>query len=178
MKVQRLTLVRILAFIFVVSISIVIYSVRDRAAQLAVYGYPGIFLLSLLSYATVLVPAPGIAVVFTMGSVFHPAGVAIAAGTGAAFGELSGYLAGFSGQAVIERIDVYERLTRWMQRYGLVTVFVLAALPNPFFDVAGVVAGSLKLRVTTFLFFCWLGEITKMLAFAYLGSRLFSLLNS
>jgi uncharacterized membrane protein YdjX (TVP38/TMEM64 family) len=43
--------------------------------------------------------------------------------------------------------------------------------------VAGVVAGSLKLKVTTFLFFCWLGEITKMLAFAYLGSRLFNLFN-
>lgn len=177
MKGRRLTLVRVLAFILVVVLSIVIFSLRDRAEQLAVYGYPGIFLLALLSYATVLVPAPGIAVVFTMGSVFHPAGVAFAAGTGAAFGELSGYLAGFSGQAVIEKIEVYDRLTRWMERYGPITVFLLAALPNPFFDVAGVVAGSLKLKVTTFLFFCWLGEITKMLAFAYLGSRLFNLFN-
>ena len=38
-----------------------------------------------------------------MGAIFNPIGVAVAAGLGAAIGELSGYLAGFSGQGVVER---------------------------------------------------------------------------
>jgi membrane protein YqaA with SNARE-associated domain len=178
MSKRQLTLARIFAFILVVAISIFIYSIRDQAEQIAIYGYPGIFLLSMLAYATVLLPAPGIAVVFTMGSVFHPAGVALAAGTGAAIGELTGYLAGFSGQGVVERIDVYDRLTRWMQHYGPITIYFLAAIPNPFFDAAGIIAGSLKVKISTFLFFCWLGEVTKMFVFAYLGSRIIEMINS
>jgi uncharacterized membrane protein YdjX (TVP38/TMEM64 family) len=168
---RRLTLARIMALFVVLALSIFVFTIRDQAEELAVYGYPGIFVLSFLSYATVLLPAPGVAVVFTMGSIFNPVGVALAAGTGAALGELSGYLAGFGGQAVVERVEVYERLTRWMTRNGSLTIFLLAAIPNPFFDLAGVAAGSLKMPVARFLIFCWMGEVVKMGIFAYAGSH-------
>lgn len=168
---RRLTLARIMALFVVVALSLFIFSIRDRASELAIYGYPGIFLISFMAYATVLLPAPGVALVFTMGSVFNPIGVAIAAGTGAALGELSGYLAGFSGQAVVERVEVYDRLTRWMQRNGSLTVLVLAAIPNPFFDLAGVAAGSLKMPILRFLLWCWIGEIIKMTIFAFAGAK-------
>jgi len=167
---RRLALARILALLVVIAISVFIFSIRDQAEKLAIYGYPGIFLLSFLSYATVLLPAPGIAIVFTMGAVFHPLGVALAAGAGAALGELSGYLAGFSGQAIVERADLYERMTRWMEKNGPLTVLLLAGIPNPFFDLAGVAAGALKMPVLKFLFWCWIGETIKMSAFAYLGA--------
>lgn len=168
---RRLTLARILALFVVVALSIFVFSIRDQAEELAVYGYPGIFVLSFLAYATVLLPAPGVAVVFTMGSVFNPIGVALAAGTGAALGELSGYLAGFSGQAVVERVEIYERLTKWMKRNGSLTVLVLAAIPNPFFDLAGVAAGSLKMHVVRFFIWCWIGEVIKMAIFAFAGAN-------
>lgn len=164
-------LARIMALFVVVALSVFIFSIRDQASELAIYGYPGIFLISFMAYATVLLPAPGVAVVFTMGSVFNPIGVALAAGTGAALGELSGYLAGFSGQAVVERVDIYDRLTVWMQRNGSLTVLVLAAIPNPFFDLAGVAAGSLKMPVLRFLVWCWIGEVIKMSVFAFAGAK-------
>jgi uncharacterized membrane protein YdjX (TVP38/TMEM64 family) len=167
---RRLTLARILALFVVIALSIFVFSIRDQAEELAVYGYPGIFVLSFLAYATVLLPAPGIAVVFAMGSVFNPIGVALAAGTGAALGELSGYLAGFSGQAVVEKVEIYERLTKWMKRNGSLTILVLAAIPNPFFDLAGVAAGSLKMHVVRFFIFCWIGEVIKMAIFAFAGA--------
>jgi uncharacterized membrane protein YdjX (TVP38/TMEM64 family) len=167
---QRLTLARLMALIVVIAISVYIFSIRDEAEKLALYGYPGIFLLSFLAYATVLLPAPGVAVVFAMGAIFHPLGVAVAAGSGAALGEISGYLAGFSGQAVIERADIYAQLTQWMTRNGSLTILVLSAFPNPFFDLAGVAAGALKMPVFRFLFWCWIGEMIKMLIFAYAGS--------
>lgn len=168
-KNRRLFLVRLIALVLAVALSVFIFSVRHRAEQLAVYGYPGIFLLSFLAYATVLLPAPGVAVVFAMGAIFHPLGVALAAGSGAALGEISGYLAGFSGQAVIERADLYERLTAWMQRNGPLTVLLLSALPNPFFDLAGVAAGALRMPLLRFLLWCWIGETVKMLVFAAAG---------
>ncbi|HZD56220.1 MAG TPA: VTT domain-containing protein [Anaerolineales bacterium] len=167
---RRLALVRFLILLLVIALSIFIFSIRDRAHQLSLYGYPGIFLLAFLAYATVLLPAPGVAVVFTMGAVFHPLGVALAAGAGAALGELSGYLAGFSGQVVVEKAQIYERLYQWMDRRGSLTILVLSALPNPFFDLAGVAAGVLKMPVLQFLLWCWIGETIKMITFAYVGS--------
>jgi uncharacterized membrane protein YdjX (TVP38/TMEM64 family) len=173
---RRTTLARIMALFVVIGLSIFIFTLRDQAEQLAIYGYPGIFVLSFMAYATVLLPAPGVAVVFTMGSIFNPLGVALAAGTGATLGELSGYLAGFSGQAVVERVEVYERLTRWMKKNGSLTVFLLAVIPNPFFDLAGLAAGSLKMPVVRFFIFCWMGEVVKMGIFAFAGASALKIL--
>jgi len=170
---RRLLIARWLSLLGVIAISLLIFSLRDRAEQLAIYGYPGIFLLSFLAYATVILPAPGIWIVFAMGAVFHPVGVALAAGSGAALGELSGYLAGFSGQAVIERAELYKRLSFWMQKNGPLTIFALAAFPNPFFDLAGIAAGALKMPMRRFLFWCWIGETAKMLYFSYAGAASF-----
>jgi membrane protein DedA with SNARE-associated domain len=166
----RLNLARVLSLIAVVVITLYVYSIRDQAEELAIYGYPGIFLIALLTNATVLLPAPGIAIVFAMGGIFNPFGVALAAGAGGALGELSGYLAGFSGQAVVERVDIYERLTLWMRRNGPLTVLILAALPNPLFDLAGMAAGALKMPIPRFLLFCWLGVTIKMFFFAFAGA--------
>jgi len=154
-KKHILTLARILALVAVIGISIFVYSIRDQASEFAIYGYPGIFVIAFLSNATVLLPAPGIAVVFAMGGVFNPIAVGLAAGAGGSLGELSGYLAGFSGQAIIEQVDVYERLVLWMTRNGNLTILLLAALPNPFFDLTGIAAGALKMPILRFLFWCW-----------------------
>jgi membrane protein DedA with SNARE-associated domain len=77
----------------VIGITVYIYSIRDHVEDFAAYGYPGIFLVMLMANATVILPAPGVAVVFAMGAVFNPLGVAFAAGAGGAIGN-SG-LAGF-----------------------------------------------------------------------------------
>jgi membrane protein YqaA with SNARE-associated domain len=121
-------------------------------------------LLSILANATVLLPAPGVLFVFAMGAVFNPFGVALAAGTGAAIGELSGYLAGFGGQAVVEKANTYEIIRSWMQTHPSLSylgITVLAFVPNPIFDLAGIAAGTLKMPVLRFLFFCWIGKTTK-----------------
>jgi len=166
-----LTIVRILALLLVIAISIFVYSVRDKAENLAVYGYPGIFLIALLTNATVFLPAPGIAVVFAMGAVFNPLLVGLAAGAGGALGELSGYLVGFSGQAVVERAELYQRLSNWVKKYGFWAIIVLATIPNPTFDVAGVAAGVLKMPLLKFLLAVLIGVTIKMTLFAYAGAQ-------
>ena len=126
---------RVLSLILVVAITVYVFSIRDKAQELAIYGYPGIFLLSFLAYATVFLPAPGVAIVFTMGAVFNPLLVALVAGAGAALGELTGYLAGFSSQPVVERVKIYQRMVEWLKKYGPIAILVLSVIPNPFFDV-------------------------------------------
>lgn len=170
MKINRTRVLRGISFLAVIAISIWIYSIKDQAAQLAAYGYPGIFIVAMLANATVFLPAPGVAVVFAMGSIFNPLLVALFAGTGAAIGELVGYLAGYSGQGIVENTKMYARIEPWVRRYGVFAIFILAALPNPFFDIAGVAAGILKIPIGKFFIACWLGQLIKMFAFAYAGS--------
>jgi membrane protein YqaA with SNARE-associated domain len=166
----RTNLLRLLALLAVIAVTIYIYSIRDRVKDFAEYGYPGIFLIALLANATVFLPAPGVAVVFAMGSIFNPLGVALAAGTGGALGELSGYLAGFSGQAIVERTAVYHRIRPWVRRYGGWTILAFSAIPNPFFDVAGIAAGTARMPLWQFLLFCTIGQVIKMALFAYAGA--------
>jgi membrane protein DedA with SNARE-associated domain len=165
-----LIVVRILSLIFVVAISIYIFSIRDKAQELAIFGYPGIFLLSFLAYATIFLPAPGVAIVFTMGAVFNPLLVALVAGAGAALGELTGYLAGFSSQPAVEKINIYQRMVDWLKKYGPLAILSLSIIPNPFFDLTGAAAGALKMPVKKFLLWTWIGETIKMLMFAYAGA--------
>ena len=161
---------RILVLAIVIGITVYIYSIRQRVDDFAAYGYPGIFLVMLMANATVIIPAPGVAVVFAMGDIFNPIFVALAAGTGGAIGELSGYMAGFSGQAIVENTQTYNRVLPWVEKYGAWTILVLSAIPNPFFDLAGIAAGVAKIPIWKFLLFCWVGQILKMALFAFAGA--------
>ncbi len=168
----RLTILRIIALVGVVGLIVTLFLLRDQVRKLAGYGYVGIFLISIAANATIIIPIPGIAFTTAMGAIFNPIGVAVAAGLGASIGELSGYLAGFGGQAVVERAGVYQRMVDWMRRHlklSYALVFLLAFIPNPLFDLAGMASGALKLPLWKFLVFCSSGKILKMLMFAYAG---------
>jgi membrane protein YqaA with SNARE-associated domain len=130
-----------------------------------------VFLISLVGNATIVLPAPSLALVFAMGSVLNPLLVGLVAGVGEALGELTGYAAGFAGRAVIEDYQTYGRMVDWMERRGGITVFVLSAIPNPFFDLAGIAAGTLRYPVWKFLLFCWLGKTLKTTLVALAGSQ-------
>ena len=105
-------------------------------------GYLGVFVIAVLGNATVILPVPGLAVVFAGGGVLNPLVVGLIAGVGEPLGELTGYLAGYGGSVVAENREWYERIRRWMERRGFVTLLVLSAVPNPLFDLAGMAAGD------------------------------------
>lgn len=169
-KDKRQKIQRILALVFVIGLTIFLFLNRDKVEDLEVFGYPGIFLISLISNATLILPLPGVLFTSAMGAVFHPFWVALAAGSGAAIGETSGYLAGYSGQGIIERTKWSDRIEGWMRKYGSITVLLLAFVPSPLFDIAGITAGILKMPYLKFLLWCMVGKILKMLVFAYGGS--------
>jgi uncharacterized membrane protein YdjX (TVP38/TMEM64 family) len=173
---KTLNIIRVLVLMAVIALTVVLVIKRDELQALKSYGYPGIFLFSILANATILVPVPGVVFTSAMGAVFNPLFVSIAAGGGAALGELSGYLAGFSGQAVVEGSERYERVVRWMEKYGDITILALAFIPNPLFDLAGIVAGILKMPVWKFLIYCIIGKILKMMMFAYAGNWVMNLI--
>ena len=166
---RRLTIVRVLTLIAVIGSLVVALVFRERIQDLERYGYAAVFLVGLISNATLILPVPGLAVSSILGSVFNPWIVGLVGGLGQALGELTGYMAGYSGQTWVDEHPRYDRLVRWMQRYGVLTVFVLALLPNPVFDVAGIVAGVLRMGVWRFLLSCAAGKVIKNIGFALAG---------
>ena len=158
--------------VLVTALSAFLYTQRAAIARFQAYGYPGLFLFALLTSASVILPMPGLVLPYVLGAVLNPWGVALAAGSGAALGELTGYFAGWSGTAAITNTRRYEQIRRWMNRYGVVAVFVLAYLPFPLMDFAGIAAGAARMPVTRFLFWCWLGKVLKMLTVAFLGAKM------
>ena len=167
---RRELLLRLLAVAFVIVVTLAVWREADKLEQFKLWGYPGIFVISFLGNATVVLPAPSLALVFAMGGILNPLLVGLVAGPAEALGELTGYLAGYSGQAVVENLQMYDRLAGWMQRNGALTVFVLSAIPNPFFDLAGIAAGVLRYPLSRFLLFCWLGKTIKTIVFAFAGA--------
>jgi membrane protein YqaA with SNARE-associated domain len=163
---------RVAATLIAVCITVGIILARDYIRRFAVYGYPGVFLASLLGNATIILPAPVDGIVFAVGGALNPLAVGIVAGLGAALGEMTGYLAGIGGRAVIEDRAIYRRFESWIRKGGILVIFILAVIPNPVFDVAGMVAGALKMRVWHFLVAAWAGKSVRFTLLALSGQFL------
>ena len=172
----KLRLLRLLIIVFLTSLTIFLVIHREEIKNYNALGYPGIFLVSMLSNATIIFPIPGVLFTTAMGAVFHPFWVAIIAGFGAAFGELTGYLAGYSGQEIIHNFEWYNKIHAWILKYGTFAIFLLAVIPNPIFDIAGMAAGVMRIPIWRFFLWCLLAKIIKMLFFAYGGAALITIL--
>lgn len=133
------------------------------------YGYLGVFLATLLPSATVLFPSPSIVAAVIAGSFLHPLLSGVVAGLGATIGELSGYLVGYAGSALAAQSPHYERVRHIVDRFGLVAIFVFAFIPNPFFDFAGIAAGTTRMSLWRFQLACFLGKSLRFVLLSYLG---------
>jgi uncharacterized membrane protein YdjX (TVP38/TMEM64 family) len=168
---------RIIALLLAVGISAVVLVFRENLARLAAFGYPGVFLVTLLSSATVALPVPGLALVFAAGASFNPLLVGLAAGIGAGIGEITGYLVGYGGRGAVENRPNYGRIRRWMERYGAWVIFAMALVPNPVFDVAGITAGVMRIPVWIFLLAASAGNVVKATVVALAGAGTASLVS-
>lgn len=154
---------------FALGLSLIIFINRDKFVNLGNYGYLGIFLISVLGNATIILPVPVILTAFIGGGIFNPLIVGTVAALGASLGELTGYLAGAGGKGIIEKKKSIAKMKKWMDRYGLWVLFILAVIPNPAFDLAGIVAGASGIKVQRFLIVVWLGKLIKFVAISLLG---------
>jgi membrane protein DedA with SNARE-associated domain len=142
---------------------------RDQLRELEKLAYGGAFLIMLISNATVILPVPGLVVVYSLGSTLNPLLVGLFAGPGAALGELTGYAAGYGGSAVIDDMKLYQTIKKWMDRYGAIVITLLASFPNPVFDMVGIVAGSVRMKWWRFLIAVWIGKTIQCILIAYAG---------
>lgn len=161
-----------LSFIAIAAVTtLVILWFAPHIQQFQQYGYPGIFLTSLIGNASIALPIPSLTITFAMGAVLNWVIVGLVSGVGEALGESTGYLAGVGGSVMIEDHALYQRMKYWMERYGMTTIFVLSVVPNPIIDLAGITAGASRFGYLKFLFTCWAGKTIKTLIFAWAGAN-------
>ncbi len=162
----------------------------DLTDGLAGFGYFGVFLTNLASTGTLFIPVPGLTgaaqllIIKEAERSQFPWLVGVAGGAGMAVGEVTAYYAGYLGSELVRGRELpgpkrfhatIERVVRWidwlMDRWGTATLFVLAAVPNPVFEVAGITAGSVRMPLKRFLPAVTAGKIVRGILLAYLGQR-------
>lgn len=141
------------------------------------YGYFGIFLISLIGALSIFFPIPYTVVIFTLGGlkvgeawVFEPVWIAIAAGTGAAVGEFSGYLLGFGGRKALgeKYKKKMEFLMKVFDRFGSIVIFLFALTPLPD-DLLFIPLGVIRYSIIKALIPALIGKICMNFIIAYSG---------
>ncbi len=150
-------------------------------------GYAGIFFVNLASTAISFLFIPGLtlagqALIVSDAKSLGAFRVGIAGGLGMGLGEITTYVVGSVGRDLAHgrRIGgpawfrrsvegVGAGITWLLAHHGSVTLFLLAAIPNPLFEVAGFSAGAVRMSFWRFLVPVMLGKLVRGLALAYLG---------
>lgn len=145
---------------------------RELVQRFSQWGYVSSFLISLIGSATVILPAPGLALIIALGAHLNPVLLGVVAGCGSGLGELTGYFAGKAGRDLVSQQGKFNAtLHNMTTRYTTPVLFGLAILPLPVFDFAGILAGALQMPVLRFLTIVISGKIIKHVGAAYLGAE-------
>jgi len=141
-----------------------------RVEELNAYLYWAPFLISLVFNATVILPAGNIVIISALGAALPSATVGgLASGAGAAIGEITSYMAGYSGRGIVEKRKMYTRIEGWVRRWGAVVIFIFSLVPFVF-DLAGIAAGVLRFPFWKFFLLCWLGRTLLYIGVALAGA--------
>jgi len=139
----------------------------------------------------VFVPVPGLTaagqalIVAGSQTLFKP-GVVLAGAAGMTLAESTAYLAGVVGRGMAEERQMPlrgGRLGQWlrraagwvdrlMARYGFATLLVLAGVPNPLFEFAGITAGAVRMNFWRFLLAVAIGKTARVILLVIIGDAL------
>jgi uncharacterized membrane protein YdjX (TVP38/TMEM64 family) len=155
------------------------YHLDISAGGLANTAYLVVFGTTLVCNASIIVPvAVHISIMMAAASQWNPVLIALIASVAGTLGEISGYYAGYLGKKIIinESTPGYARLRNWMNRYGLLAIFLISFQPILPVDIAGLTAGASRIPLWKFLLPCWAGKFPKYILFCYFGAGLLNLL--
>lgn len=174
-RLEFLTLALIGAFAVSVAAAFVLLDLGEDDIT-GGWGYPMLWIISLLRASSVLLPIPGSGLTIAAGSLMDPLwgipvpiAVGVTAGTAESLGEFTGYWAGINGGKLMEGRRIYETVKRWIQKAPFPTMFAMSFTPSPLFDVAGLAAGAARVPIRIFFPAILLGKITRGMLMAAAG---------
>lgn len=156
-------------------INIIVYLLPIDYSIFGNYAYGGVFLITLIANATVVIPIPYIPVVARIAAeVDSVTLVILLSALGSALGESVAFFVGRSGKGVVEETRFYTWVQRQLQHpwRAFLLLFALAAPPNPVFDIAGLSAGALGLPYWMFFTAVFLGRTIRMGLISVAGLQL------
>lgn len=164
----RRNLVSVLMFVLIVGVTIALFLLRSEIVKLGNYGYLGAFLVSVLTNASILLPMPSLLLIFPLGATFNPLHIGLAMGLGGAIGEMTAYVAGYSGRGIWKDNPNYLKAEEWLKKWGMLVVFFFTVTPMPL-DLMGLAAGNLRFPAWKFFLPCWPGKTIKYIVLAFVG---------
>jgi membrane protein DedA with SNARE-associated domain len=152
-------------------LSLFIIQHRSYIEQLSHWGYLGLFVISVLSNGTFILPGVGIVITFTLGGVLHPAIVGAIAGIGEAVGAIGAYFTGYAGRRLLRDNNngLYLRFCNIIDHHGSKAIFFISALLSPVFYPFAVFLGTIRFGWVRFFLATWAGRTVKSMILAYLG---------
>jgi len=136
------------------------------------YGYFGIFVISFIGTASIIVPVPYTLIIFALSLTgkWNPLLLTIAGGVGSALGEFSGYALGYFGRRIIskERQEKMTYLVKLFDRYGPLAIFAFALTPLPD-DLLFIPLGILKYKFYKAFIPALIGKTLMILILVYFG---------
>ena len=161
----------LLTIFLALAITAGLFLFRDKISGLGNYGYLGAFLIGLVTSATVIIPVPGIVVLFALGTTLNPVLVGLVGAVGGILGEMTSFVVGHEGHALVQHKNkLYLRMEERMRRWGGWAIFAFAAAPIPLFDVAGIISGALGYPLWKFLLIGWGGKSIKFVLLVLAGA--------
>ena len=167
-----------LMMVLLVVVNVGFYFLPIDYSQLADYAVLGVFGLTAMATATIVVPVPYIPIIVRIAEQTSDTPtlilIAVAAGAGSVIGEISGYMVGRAGRHAFHD----TRMSQWVATQmahpvrSFVALFALSAPPNPLFDVAGIAAGTFGVPFWLFGVAVFLGRMIRMLGLVFLGAYL------
>ncbi len=144
---------------------------RASLADLINFGYPGLFVLMILS-ASAYFPVPGPPTVALAGALLNPWLVGLVAGLGNSVGEMSSFLLGKGAGETLHEVRqraLFVTVERWLRQRGFITVLVLAAVPNPVFHAVTLTSAGMGFPARRFWLACAIGNVIKYTVLALTG---------
>lgn len=135
------------------------------------WGYLGIFLVSLIGSASIILPLPTFVILFTFGAIFNPLLVALVGALGMSLGNLTSYLLGLGGKEILEdkhskRLDSIKKT---FNKYGApLWILLVNATPLPD-DIVGIFCGVIRYDFRKYFIVMFIGQLILSLVLAYSG---------
>jgi membrane protein YqaA with SNARE-associated domain len=179
-KHRRRRLLFIIAFLLVIAVTVALQLTYgrnpERLVELRAHFYWGAFLISIIGNATIIFPGAVLVILSNLGillygstGLYGPIIVGLLGGVGAAIGEITGYIAGYSGREIMARGKIYGRVEGWISKWGGWAILLFSMVPFAF-DIVGIAAGIIRFPFWRFLFFCWLGRTILYIVFITLAA--------
>lgn len=150
-----------IALILFILVSFLAWKLKDIMKEWRPLTLLGVLLICFVMNSTVLLPSSSLLVVLEYSYILDPLSVIIVGAIGASLGELTGYMIGAEGASIIKRFKKLSKITN-LKKHSFLWVMLFAFIPFPVFDIAGIMAGSIRMNPIKFLLASFIGKAVKM----------------